>query len=87
MHRDVGQTAVVVEDDPIQRELLASVLEEFEFSVIQCESAETALLEIEACQLSFLVTDVNLAGDMDGVELAHRVRAHDPDVRIVVVSG
>ena len=39
-------TAVVVEDDEIQRDMIAVLLEESEFEVIQCEDAETASLAI-----------------------------------------
>ena len=87
MAQDLRRTAVVVEDDVFQRELIAMMLEESEFDVIQCESAETALLEINTNYPSFLVTDVNLSGRMDGVELAHRAREHHSELRIVVISG
>ena len=31
------RTALVVEDDPIQRDMIALLLEESDFTVIQCE--------------------------------------------------
>jgi hypothetical protein len=34
-----------------------------------------------------MVTDVNLVGTMDGVDLAHFAWRHNADTRIIVVSG
>lgn len=81
------QTAVVVEDDALQRDMIALLLEESDFEVVQCKDAETAVLAIEMQHPSFLITDVNLAGRMDGVELAHLARQQDPDMRVIVISG
>ena len=82
-------TALIVEDDAMQREMLAVLLEECEFDVIQCESAEAAerVLEKTARCLAFMMTDVQLAGRMNGVELAHVAKHHNPTLDVVVTSG
>jgi CheY-like chemotaxis protein len=77
----------VVEDDEIQRVMIALLLEGSDFDVIQCEDAETASLAIKARHPSLLITDLNLIGRMDGIELAHLARRHDPDMRVVAISG
>ena len=81
--------ALVVEDDELQRELVAMLLEECDMGVIQCESAEAALRVLEkmgGC-LSIMFTDVNLAGIIDGVDLAHFARRRFPDLDVIVTSG
>ena len=80
-------TAIVVEDDDIQREMLALLLEERNFEVLQCEDAETAALALKARHPSLIITDINLVGKMDGVDLAHFAQQQDADVRIIVISG
>jgi DNA-binding NtrC family response regulator len=80
-------TAVVVEDDEIQRDMIALLLEESDFEVIQCEDAETASLAIKMRHPSFLITDISLSGKMDGVQLAHFARQQAPGMRVVVISG
>lgn len=80
-------TAIVVEDDAIQRDMIAMLLEQSQFDVIQCEDAETASLALKARHPSLLVTDVKLTGKMSGIELARLARASDPEVRVVVISG
>jgi DNA-binding NtrC family response regulator len=73
----------------MQREMICVLLEESDYNVIQCESAEAAELVIDkvgGC-LSFLMTDVNLAGRMNGVELAHIAKERNPLLDVVVTSG
>jgi DNA-binding NtrC family response regulator len=77
----------VVEDDEIQREMLVLLLEESAFDVIQCDDAETASLALKVRHPSLLITDIKLTGSMDGIELAHLAREHDPHMRVVVISG
>jgi two-component system, cell cycle response regulator CpdR len=85
----IRATALIVEDDPMQREMICLLLEESDYDVIQCESAEAAELVVEkvgGC-LSLLMTDVNLAGSMNGIELAHIAKEHYPSLDVVVTSG
>jgi DNA-binding NtrC family response regulator len=82
-------TALIVEDDPMQREMLCVLLEQCDFDVVQCESAEAAervLDEISGC-LVLMMTDVSLAGHMNGVELAHIAKQRNPNLDVVVTSG
>jgi len=82
-------TALVVEDDAIQREMISMLLEESEYEVFLCETAEEALLVLDrkGRKLSLLMTDVNLAGRMSGVELAAIARQRHPLLDVVVTSG
>jgi CheY-like chemotaxis protein len=82
-------TALIVEDDPMQRDMLSLLLEESDVDVIECESAEAAELVLEraAGDLVLMLTDVQLAGDMDGVELAHIARKYNPEIGVIVTSG
>jgi two-component system cell cycle response regulator CpdR len=82
-------TALVVEDDPMQREMLCVLLEESDYSVIQCESAEAAELVLDkyGSTLALMITDVSLAGRMSGVELARIATARNPGLDVVVTSG
>src|ERR1700738_521628 len=80
--------ALVVEDDPIQRAVLADLLKEEGLEVVECASLEAAELVLASTgtELRALVTDVNLAGDRSGVELAHAKRKF-PRLNVVMVSG
>jgi DNA-binding NtrC family response regulator len=82
-------TALIVEDDAAQRDMLCLLLEESGYQVIQCESAEAAatVLENNAGALCLMMTDVHLAGRMTGVELAHVAKERNPELDVVVTSG
>ncbi len=64
MAQAVKPTALVVENDEMQRTLVSMLLEEGEMYVIQWE----------------------LAGTMDGIELACIVRQRFPDLHIILTS-
>ena len=82
-------TALVVEDDPMQREMISLLLEESHFDVIECESAEAAeaVLQRIAGDLALVMTDVSLAGTMNGVALAHAAKRYNPGLKVIVTSG
>ena len=82
-------TALVVEDDPMQREMICLLLEESDMDVIECESAEAAELVLEeaGASLVLMMTDVQLAGHKSGVDLAHVAKKFNPDMDVIVTSG
>jgi two-component system, cell cycle response regulator CpdR len=82
-------TALIVEDDPMQREMISVLLEESDYDVIQCESGEAAelVLERNGGALCLLMTDVHLAGHMNGVELAYVAKERLPALEVIVTSG
>ncbi|AWN42756.1 response regulator [Methylobacterium durans] len=80
---------LIVEDDPEVRNLAVALLEETVLDVVTCESGEAAvqLLKDRAEDIAMLFTDVQLAGSMDGIELAKAVNGLWPNIRRVVTSG
>jgi two-component system cell cycle response regulator CpdR len=81
--------ALVVEDNFWQRESAVILLEECDMGVIQCESAEAAMRVLDKMGdcVTMMFTDVNLAGVMDGVTLAHFASQSYPNIHVVVTSG
>ncbi len=81
-------TILVVEDDAIVRMLIVDVLEELEFQVLEAADAEEALKVVEDSSkvIDLMMTDVGLP-DMDGKQLATKVRELRPDLPILFASG
>ncbi|WWH00884.1 response regulator [Pseudomonas poae] len=81
-------TILVVEDDNIVRMLIVDVLEELEFTVLEAADAEQALAFVKNSQevISLMMTDVGLP-DMDGKQLASKVRELRPQLPILFASG
>jgi DNA-binding response OmpR family regulator len=84
----VTSTILVVEDDAIVRMLIVDVLEELEFSVLEAADAEQALAWVQqpGQVIDLMMTDVGLP-DMDGKQLANRVRELRPVLPILFASG
>ncbi len=82
-------TALIVEDDDMQRDMISMLLEESEYEIFLCETAEEALLVLDrkGRKLWFLMTDVNLAGPLSGAELATIAHQRHPALGVVVTSG
>jgi CheY-like chemotaxis protein len=81
--------ALVVEDDPLQREVMADLLKDEGLEVVECSTAEAAELVLVSTgtELKALVTDINLAGKMSGVELAAYAKRRFPHINVVMISG
>ena len=81
--------ALVVEDDTLQREVLAEHLRDEHMSVIECDSVEAAELVLARTgpELSLLITDVELGRGATGLELAAFALEHFPALKVVIVSG
>ena len=79
---------LVVDDEIDIRELVAAVLEDDGYSVRTAQNAETALGAVRARKPALLILDIWMSGNgMDGLELLDRVRAIDPDVPVIMISG
>ena len=81
--------ALVVEDDALQREVMSELLKDNGLEVVECNTAEAAELVLTSTgpELLALVTDVNLPGEMTGVELAEYAKRKFPKLNVVMVSG
>jgi DNA-binding NtrC family response regulator len=80
---------LLVEDDPLQREIMSDLLRDEGFEVVECATAEAAELIVTSTgpELLALVTDQNLAGNMTGSDLAEYARERHPWLNIIVMSG
>ncbi len=84
---DRARTVLVVEDMDDLRRLLARQLTAAGFTVLEAESAESALARGEQlAQIDFLITDIVMPG-RSGVELAATLLARRPDLPVLLISG
>lgn len=79
---------LIAEDEVLVRMYAADVLAEHGFDVLEAGNADEALGRLNAgARIDVLFTDVNMPGDLDGIELARLVRARCPDTEILITSG
>lgn len=80
-------TVLVVEDEPLIRLTLIDALEDAGFRVIEAETADEAMDLIAEHTVHLLFTDIQMPGDMTGIDLAHVVAKRFPEAGIIVASG
>lgn len=78
---------LVVEDDPLIREIVVEALREAGFDVIEASDGEEALTWCRQRVADVLVTDIRLPGDIDGWQIAERCREHDPFLPVIYATG
>jgi CheY-like chemotaxis protein len=85
-----GRTPVVlvVEDEPMVREMIVEELTDLGFHVIEAETGEAGLDVLTGdAVIDVLFTDIRLPGALDGWHLAQAGRALSPDLRVVYATG
>ena len=83
----MGRRALVVDDDPHVRELVASMLEEFGCETVVARSGTDALGTIANDQtIEILIADMNMPG-LEGSDLAERARRVRPELKVMLISG
>lgn len=85
MHRGV---VLVVDDEPLIRLDAADMLVDAGWTAIEAADAAEALERLTAHpEVTVLFTDINMPGEMDGLDLARQVHRQRPDVRLIITSG
>ncbi|MEW5847896.1 MAG: response regulator [Myxococcota bacterium] len=87
-YRVGGGSVLVAEDDEAVRRLLRRTLERYGYRVTEAANGEEALLAFErsGSEFDLLVTDVGMPR-MTGPALAEQLRARNPGMPVVFVSG
>jgi CheY-like chemotaxis protein len=77
---------LIVDDTTDMRELLKNIVELAGHQVVEADSGRAGLERFKAQPADVVMTDI-IMPDMDGNELIAKLRALDPKVKIVAVSG
>jgi DNA-binding response OmpR family regulator len=83
--RRVG-TVLVVDDDPMIREMEAELLSQEGYQVLQAERPSEALWFARTISVNLLVTDFAMP-EINGLELIRRFRSEHPETPVLMVSG
>jgi two-component system cell cycle sensor histidine kinase/response regulator CckA len=84
-----GQTILLVEDDSSLRKFMSLTLKDNGFMVLETSTGKDAM-DIAARHhgpIHVLISDIILAGPMDGLELGAGMRRLRAEMRILYVSG
>lgn len=83
----MSPTVLLVDDEPLSRAAARRVLRSLGCHVLEAEGAGQARTLVESeQQIDLLISDVNMP-EMDGFELARRLRSIQPELRTLYICG
>jgi CheY-like chemotaxis protein len=84
-----GETILLVEDEPEVRRLAHAMLEQNGYQVLTAANGNEAIAiwKERGEQIELLLTDLVMPGGMGGQEVARRVQAEDPRVKVLYMTG
>ena len=81
------ESILLVEDNADVRAFAATVLDNLNYTVIEAENGDDALVMFEKMPIDLLFSDVLLPGSLNGKALARTILARDPTLPVVLASG
>ncbi|QXQ07798.1 response regulator [Sphingosinicellaceae bacterium] len=79
---------LVVEDEALIRMGATALVQDLGYDFFEASSADEAITLLETHpQITIVFTDVQMAGSMDGLQLASYARDRWPPLRFIIVSG
>ena len=80
--------ALIVEDEFLVRVFAVDIAEEAGFSTLEVADADEAIRVLQnRPDIRVVLTDIDVPGYMDGLELAQAIRHRWPPIEVVVTSG
>ena len=87
-HHGDGEVVLVIDDEPTIRMLVAEVLAESGYAVIEAPDGPAGLRVLESnAKIDLLITDVGLPGGMNGRQVADAARIHRPNLKVLFITG
>jgi CheY-like chemotaxis protein len=79
---------LVVEDEMLLRMRAVDMVEDAGYISVEAVDADEAVAILESrSDIALMFTDIQMAGSMNGLTLAHAVRERWPPIKIILVSG
>nr|WP_246360114.1 PAS domain S-box protein [Sphingomonas abaci] len=83
-----GETILVVDDEPTVRLLLADVLEDLGYGVVEAADGISGLRVLQSdLRIDLLISDIGLPGGMNGRQMAEAAQAHRPGLPTLFITG
>jgi PAS domain S-box-containing protein len=83
-----GEVVLVIDDEPTIRMLVAELLGESGYAVIEAPDGPAGLKVLESnARIDLLITDVGLPGGMNGRQVAEAARVSRPNLKVLFITG
>jgi signal transduction histidine kinase/HAMP domain-containing protein/ActR/RegA family two-component response regulator len=83
------ETILIVEDEPILREMACDILSGYGYRIYQAPSGKEALdtWQRKTNEIDLLLTDMVMPEGVSGADLARQLLAHHPRLKVIFTSG
>jgi DNA-binding NtrC family response regulator len=78
---------LVIDDDRETCNFLTEIFEEERWQVTASQTADDARSQFEQIQFDLVVSDINLGGGVNGIEMLKRFKASSPTTEVILISG
>ncbi len=85
--RGHGETILVVDDEPCQRDIAMQFLSELGYQVQSVSSGEDAIAYVKKNKVDLLLLDMLMEPGLDGCETFTEIIKTDPEQKAIIVSG
>jgi PAS domain S-box-containing protein len=83
-----GEVVLVIDDEPTIRMLVAEVLAESGYAVIEAPDGTAGLRVLDSnARIDLLITDVGLPGGLNGRQVADAARVSRPNLKVLFITG
>ena len=80
------KTILIVDDSPVGRKMIQKCLPEGDFEIKHASNGKECILIYEEDRPDLVLLDLTMP-EMDGFEALWRIKAMDPDCKVVVISA
>ena len=85
---ELGETVLIVDDEPTVRIMVTEVLEDLGYHAIEAADGRGGLQILNSgVKIDLLITDVGLPGGMNGRQMADAARVHRPGLKVLFITG
>jgi len=82
-----SETILVVDDDPLQREMAKDMLESLGYRVLMAENGHQALDVVIDRAVDVVMLDMIMDDEFDGLETYKEIRRLEPSLKTIIVTG
>jgi signal transduction histidine kinase len=83
-----GEVVLVIDDEPTIRMLIADVLEELGYSIMEASDGPSGMRVLQSdARIDLLITDVGLPNGMNGRQVADAARQMRPNLKVLFITG
>jgi CheY-like chemotaxis protein len=87
-HSLLPHVVLVVEDEMMLRMRVVDMVEDAGYVPVEAVDADEAMaILLSRSDIALMLTDVQMPGSMNGLQLAHAVHERWPPIRIILASG